>query len=475
MTSGKLRTLPLVAVAILLTACNVSLFPDRLPTLSNVNGAVLPEGSVGSTVVLAGGGFGDTQGSGRVLFTPSGGGASLSATITSWADAVILATVPTTTPGAYGVNVQGGDGITSGGRLFTIKAAAPFDASAVTWTAGPALPGAVSGAGVAYAQLGTGGFIYAVGGAGAGGAPVATVSYAAVGTNGTLGAWTATTPLPTALAFSAAVAATQRNSSVTTVTGYLYVLGGATSASGAPVATVYRAPINADGSLGAWTSITALPAPLRSVGAAVQYGSMYVVGGATTANAPVATAYRLPIQVDGGLTPPWKVQGPLPAARARFGFGVLGLYLYVVGGDSAAIAPNDTGPSSKTSTVYFAKLNPSTRDIATSWTTTTALPAPRSAHTAVFGLANVLVTGGVYAGALTHTSEDVYAPINADGTLGAFATAAPAASIFSLCGCNLFNHGAIGYLASNGGFHLVIAGGDNVNALGTVRAETFIY
>jgi hypothetical protein len=476
MMSGTLRTLPLVAVGILLAACNLSLFPDAQPVLSNVNGAALPAGPVGSTIVLAGAGFGDAQGTGRVLFTPTAGGPALTATVESWKQAAVVAIVPVATPGDYAVGVQSGNGITSGARLFTVTPAAPFNASAVTWTAAPTLPGAVSGAGVAFAQIGSAGYVYVVGGAGAGGAPVATVSYAVVASNGTLGAWTATTALPTALEFPAAVAATQRNSAVLAA-GYLYVLGGATSASGTPVSTVYRAPINADGSLGgSWTTVTALPVPLRSVAGIIQYGSMYVIGGAAASSA-VVTAYRSPIQLDGSLNSSWKTQGALPAARARFGFGALGLYLYIVGGESDALAPNDTGPSaSRTSTVYFAMLNPSTRDIATSWTaTTTALPAARSAHSAVFGSGNLLVTGGLYPGASTHTSEQVYAPVNADGTLGTFATATPTTSINSLCGCNLFNHGATGYLAGNGSFHVLIVGGDDVNAVGTRRAETFTY
>jgi hypothetical protein len=472
--SGKIRTLPLVAIGIMLAGCNLSLFPSELPTLSNVNGAALPSGPVGSTVVLAGAGFGDVQGAGRVLFSPAVGGVPLIATIISWTQAAVVATVPVGAPGDYAVGVQNGNGITSGARLFTVTPAAPFDASGVTWSASTALPGAVSGAGVAYAQIGTGGFLYVVGGAGAGGAPVATVSYATVGTNGTLGAWTAATPLPTALAFSGVVAATQRNSSVIS-NGFLYALGGATSAAGTPVSTVYRAPVNADGSLGSWATVTPLPVALRSVGAIVMYGSLYVVGGAGAGNTPVATAYRSPIQVDGAVS--WMTQMALPAGRARFGFGGLGVYLYVVGGDADAVAPNDTTPSTgRTSTVYFAKLNPSTRDIATSWTTTTPLPAARSAHTAVFGTSSVLVTGGLYAGALTNTSEEVYAPVNVDGTIGTFATASPTTSISSLCGgCSLFNHGATGYLGSNGGFHVLVAGGDDAKALGTRRAETFIY
>jgi hypothetical protein len=468
----EIRTLPLAALGILLAACSLS--PTRTPQLSSANGAVSPEGPAGSTVILSGISFLDAQGAGRVLFTPSGGGASLPATVVSWTDGTIVATVPAGAPGLYAVNVQNGDGITSGGLVFAVTPAETFNASALTWTAGPTLPGAVSGAGVAFAQIGSSGYVYVAGGAGASGAPVATVSYASVNTDGTLGAWTAATALPMALEFPAAVAATPRNSAVMS-NGFLYVVGGATSAAGTPVSTVYRAPINPDGSLGSsWTTANALLAPLRSVAASVRYGSMYVIGGATTSNAPVATAYRSPIQEDGAVT--WKTQPSLPAARARFGFGAYGLYLYVVGGESGALAPNDTGPSaSRTSTVYFATLNASNRDIA-SWTTAaTALTDPRSAHPVVLGAGNLLLTGGLYSGASTHTNEATYAPLNADGTVGSFTTATPAASINSLCSCNLFNHGATGYVDGTGVFHVLLVGGDNVNALGTRRAETFIY
>jgi hypothetical protein len=150
--------------------------------------------------------------------------------------------------------------------------------------------------------------------------------------------------------------------------------------------------------------------------------------------------------------------------------------LYAFGGDGSVVNPNDSGPSGvQVNTVYYAKLNPSTRDIATAWTATTVLPGARSAHTAVFGAGNVLLIGGLYAGASNHTSEAIYAPLNADGTVGTYTTATPAASINSLCTCNLFNSGATAYLGGDGSFHVLIAGGVSVSALGTSRVETFTY
>jgi IPT/TIG domain len=471
----EIRTLPYVALVLLLAACDFSLTASTTPNISSANGAVLPSGPAGSIVVIRGAGFGDAQGAGRLAFTPIGGGVPLAATIATWTQAVVVATVPGGAPGDYAVSVVQNNGLVSGALLFTVTAAVTFDPSVVAWSAGPNLPTAISGAGVAFAQIPGGGYVYAVGGAGAGGAPITTVSYAPVATNGTIGAWVATTALPAAIAFPAAVAATQRNSAVNAnPNGFLYALGGASSAAGAPVATVYRAPINADGSIGSWTTTTALPAPVSSAAAIIQYGSLYVFGGAATGNVPVATAYRAPVQPAGNLNS-WMPQASLPSGRARFGYGAFGLYLYAFGGDSIALSPNDTsGAAKRLAQVAYAKLNPSTGDIATAWMAApTGLAEARGAFPAVLGAGNVLLTGGLYTGAASHTAEASYAALNADGTTGTFT--AGGSSIFSACGCNLFNSGGTGYLAGDGTFHVLIVGGDDVNAPGTLRQETFVF
>lgn len=467
----EIRTLPL-ALFILLSACSFgNIFPSSVPTLSNVNGAGLPEGPAGSTVVLSGAGFGDIQGNGRVLFTPIAGGVPLPATVVSWTQSSIVVTAPGGAPGGYAVNVQSGNGVTSGSALFTVIPTPTFTPSAVTWTPGPDLPTAISGAGVAFAQVGTSAFVYVVGGLEAGGAPVPTVLYSVVATDGTLGAWTATTDLPVALAFTGAVAATQRNSQVTS-NGFLYAVGGTSSAAGTPVATVYRAPIHNDGSLGSWTTTGALTTPRYAAGVVIQYASMYAFGGATTGNAPVLTAYRSPIQLDGAVS--WRVQPPLPSARARFASVANGLFLYAFGGDSSAIAPNDTaGGGKRIAQVLYANLHPATRDIIGWNESPTGLTDGRSASSVALGVGTLLITGGLYTGALAHTSENTFASLNANGSTGTFATAAP--SINTVCGCNLFNNGGTGYLAGDGSFHALVVGGDNVNAPGTPRVETYIY
>src|SRR5207244_13637976 len=161
-----------------------------------------------------------------------------------------------------------------------------------------------------------------------------------VGPPGTLGAWTATTALPAARAFSQAVVATGANSSVSGA-GYLYVLGGATDSTGTPSATIYRGTIASDGTISGWTTLsTALPAPLHSFGAAIFFGSLYIWGGATTGNVPVKTVYRSSIDAAGALGA-WQAEAALPTRRAYFASGSFSGYLYAGGGGRGTGTRND--------------------------------------------------------------------------------------------------------------------------------------
>src|SRR2546425_10782157 len=81
---------------------------------------------------------------------------------------------------------------------------------------------------------------------------------------GTLGAWTKTSVLPAPIAYAAAVVATSSNSPVTS-SSYLYVIGGDSSASGKPVATVYIGTLSAAGAVTSWGTTTSLPAAVPSL------------------------------------------------------------------------------------------------------------------------------------------------------------------------------------------------------------------
>ena len=474
----------LAAAVAIVTACGGDASgpsgPSGPPVVLSINGATQPAGPAGSTIVIEGSDFGSAQGSSRVLFSTAAGG-TIAATIASaadWSNTLIVTTVPA---GAATGNVLVQTSLGSSSPIsFTITQNAAFSPSTIAWGITSDLPVGLSGHALAYAQLSGAPakrVIWAIGGAGAGNAPVTTVYFAIGGAGATLGAWTATSPLPAALAFHAAVAATPANSRIT-VPGYLYVLGGATDAAGTASSTVYRGVLAADGTVSAWAQIGTLPAPLHSLGAAIFHGDLYLVGGATTGNAAVATVYRSRISASGQLGA-WQVQPALPYRRAHFGFGSYGGFLYSFGGDSGAVAPHSgTQSSTMVSDVAYARIDFRTGDLtAAGWVTAaTKLSKDRSKHTAVTAGGSVLVTAGLYNGATSGSSEESYAALNVDGTLGSFNGATGSNTISALVGGgNLFNHAAVTFLDGTGLLHVLVAGGDDTNAPGTKHRGVYFY
>lgn len=453
--------------------------PTGPPVVTSINGATQPAGPIGSTVIIEGGNFGGTQGSSQVLFTNASGGTipAVIAAANDWTPTFIITTVPA---GAASGNVVVQTSLGSSAAVpFTITQNAAFSPSTITWSVATELPAAVSGHALAFAQLGAVSpvrVMYSIGGADNASAPVSTVHLATVGAGGTLGVWTATTPLPGAVAFHAAVVATPANARITGA-GFVYVIGGATDAAGTPSALVYRGALAADGTVSAWTPVTQLPAAIHSAGAVVFHGDLYVAGGATTANAPAAQVYRSRIDATGGLGP-WQPQPSLPFQRAHFGFGTAGGYLYAFGGDSSAVALHSGSAGKSFADVAYARINLRTGDLdAAGWSLNPSkLTKSVSKHTAVMAGGYVLVTAGLYNGAANGSTEQSYSQLNADGTVGSFNGATGSNTIASLVsGGNLFNHAAVGYTDAAGAFHVMVAGGDDVNAPGSRHKGVFFY
>jgi hypothetical protein len=368
---------------------------------------------------------------------------------------------------------------TSNSITFTLTQNAAFNPSTITWTATNALPVALSGHAVAFAELQgttTTRAVYVIGGGDGSNAPVTSVYLATVGGSGTLSSWNPTAVLPKALAFSGAAVATPANSRVT-VPGYLYAIGGATDAGGQPSTTVYLGTLAADGTVSSWAETTALPVPLHSMGAVIFHGDLYVVGGSTTGNAPAAAVYRSRIDTSGALGV-WQTEAALPFARAHAGLGVFGAYLVAFGGDSGAVAPNTGSLStSAVADVVSARIDLRTGDLTSAGWTTNAnkLTKAVTKHTSVVAGGNVLVTAGLYNGASTGSTEESYAQFNNDGTVGSFNGATGSHTISSVGGGNLFNHAALGYTDGNGAFHVLVVGGDDVNTPGTKHGGVFFY
>ncbi len=452
--------------------------PTPPPVVSAVNGATTPSGAVGTTVIIEGQNFGNAPGT--VLFS-NGTGGTVAATIAAsadWTASFIVTTVPTGAgTGPLVVQAAGGS---SSPVTFTVVQKVLFSPSAVSWTSTSGLPKGLSGhsmdAVVLRNQSTATHVAYVLGGQDSTGALQSAVYYATIGNTGALNAFTATTVLPESVAFARVFIATPRNSRVGGI-GYLYVMGGITTTAGQRTAAIYRGTLAVDGTVSSWTAAGTLPAPLSSFGEAVVFGDLYIWGGATTANAPVATVYRTTIDSLGNLGT-WQSLTPLPFKRAYFGAGAFGQYLYAFGGDSGTVTPNDSSLSgSAIDDVIYAQLDLRTRAItAAGWVLNgTKLKKAVSKHRTVVAGGNVLVTAGLYNGASTGSSEESYAQINADGSVGSFNGATGANTISSSGGGNVFNHAEIGYVDGTGAFHVLVAGGDDVNTPGTKHKGVFYY
>src|SRR5712691_11447366 len=303
----RVRIFVSLSAVALLAACGGSTGPtgpSGPPAVTVVNGATLPSGTIGATVVIEGHNFGTSQSvaSGHVVFSTTAGGrdTAVIASAADWTNLLIVTTVPAGVPLGRDTLFVETSGGTSTPVVFTIVAKVAFSPSTVAWTATTGLPVGLSGHAVAAATLpGTTptSVVYLAGGADSTDVPRDSVLYATVSNTGTVGAWTKTTVLPAPVAFAAAVVATPTNSQVTG-SSYLYVIGGDSTASGKPVAMVRVGTLSATGAVTAWSTTTALPAALHSVGAVIFNGSVYVAGGSASGNVPVATVYRAAIMSD---------------------------------------------------------------------------------------------------------------------------------------------------------------------------------
>jgi hypothetical protein len=234
---------------------------------------------------------------------------------------------------------------------------------------------------------------------------------------------------PASYTSSANVFTTDRyGASATVLNGYLYIAGGCTTSTdcsstttGTATNDISFAPLNADGSIGTWTTATNLmttdgttAAPrvfgkLENVG-----GTLYYVGGQISNATPQSTVlYSTPSAVTGQPVAWASATNALPAARSQLDTAVYNGRIYATGGFTAANAT----PSN---VVYYSPDLTAGGNIGSAWTTDagTSFQLARSGHNAVAYGNNLYVMGGFDG---TNYLLDVqYAPIAADGSIGAW-------------------------------------------------------
>jgi len=155
------------------------------------------------------------------------------------------------------------------------------DGTLAAWSTATSLPVATSAA----ALVVTSNRVYVAGGI-ISGNPSAAVHTAFINTDGTLGAWSAAASLPVAISNAQVMVSKKR----------VYLFGG--KVGGVASSAVYTAPINADGTLGAWTTQSSLPATIYDSQAIVTANKVHLLGGVIS-NAYSSVTYNAPIT--GGL------------------------------------------------------------------------------------------------------------------------------------------------------------------------------
>ena len=270
------------------------------------------------------------------------------------------------------------------------------------------------------------GYLYTIGGIDSANNGTTSVYFARIGQCGTLGNWTATTPLPYVSDYDPA----------TVGNGYIYALTLASS-------TVQYAKINADGSLGSWTATSKLPVAVDNAPFVAWNGYLYMAGGLLVSNGTqTSTVNYAKMNADGSLGS-WTATTRLPNKNYEQADLAYNGYLYTLGG----------GASSQTSTVQYAPINAS--GTIGAWVTTNPLPWTQD------GVPGATASGYMYEwGGAGPAATVGSAQINADGTVGSWTSTSSLPSIIGLEGGASYNN----YMYSVGGSTT----GDQTGATSTV-------
>jgi len=156
-----------------------------------------------------------------------------------------------------------------------------------------------------------------------------TVFSCPINADGTLGVWVTDNPLPETTAFSQVAVTKDR----------VYILGSYNHFN------VYTAPVNADGTIGSWSLTTSLPQIVHNAQVVVTKNKVYLIGGQTSYNVYLSTVYTAVINADGTLGA-WTSGTAIPGVLATSQLITTNSKVYLLGGDTA--------PSKHASTVYSA-------------------------------------------------------------------------------------------------------------------------
>jgi len=218
------------------------------------------------------------------------------------------------------------------------------DGSILSWIATTSYPTGSN----RHSAVAHNGYIYSVGGNNDNcyNPALNTVYAAPINPDGSLGSWTATTPLPT----------DRESAALVVYSGYLYSIGGlyyTASSLGCGYTVddrVYYAPITGGGTVGSWAQTQNLPKPIcHHVVQVSTQGKIYVVGGSDYQGTAFDSVYSAQINAGGSLGP-WCAETVYPIACQDAGSALYNDIIHVAGGYSPSSGYLDD--------VYYASLAP---------------------------------------------------------------------------------------------------------------------
>jgi hypothetical protein len=242
-------------------------------------------------------------------------------------------------------------------------------------------------------------YLYVLGGED-GSVSMGDVQYAPIGADGTVGSWTTTTALPTSTG-------KLRYLAPVVYKGHLYILGGNNGTG--TVNEVWYAALNSDGTVGTWTQTSSFTNARSNLAAVVYNNTVYILGGNSGSTYYNDVQYA-PINPNGSLGT-WQSTSSFTTARGMEAAKVYNNKLYILGGYDG---------TNGLSSVQFASIN--SDGTLGSWTTAASLPGSLYRHDAYAMNGTICVVGGVYGsgstfGGGTATNRTYCASIQSTGHL----------------------------------------------------------
>ena len=211
--------------------------------------------------------------------------------------------------------------------------------------------------------------------------------------------------LPQSFSLSGSFGTARYGHTAAVYNGYLYVLGGRNTTTW--YNSVEYAPLNSDGTVGTWQTTTSFATARADHATAIWNGYIYVLGGCSGTPAITSNQYAA-INTDGTLGN-WSSTTALPQATCEHAAAAYNGYMYVMGG---------TDNTTNYTAVYRSTINASTKALG-AWSSMSALnSARRNSPKAVVNNGYLYVVGGATPAAFEQALRVEYAKINADGTLG---------------------------------------------------------